>query len=137
MELLSMFLTLAAVMLLYFSNRLYVRKAVIGYKTHATYYNEANSMCYCGMIVLLAAVLLVKAWIGFTLLAIVAALFYLFVFKKIKKHKRSCLIALQDNKNEKEKAHKAALNDYQNWLRHFFLCLVVVAIAAGIIKSYC
>ncbi|MFR8205377.1 MAG: hypothetical protein ACLU99_02850 [Alphaproteobacteria bacterium] len=73
----------------------------------------------------------------FSLLAFVAAIFHLFVFKKIKKHKRSCDIALRDNESDKEKAHKAALNDYQNWLRHFFLCLIVIAIVAVIIKSYC
>ena len=136
MELLSVFFALAAIVLLYFSNRLYVKKSVIGYRTHMAYYQEANSMRYCGMIGLLAAVLFVKAWIGFTLLAFVAAIFHLFVFKKIKKHKRSCDIALRDNESDKEKAHNA-LNDYQNWLRHFFLCLIVIAIVAVIIKSYC
>lgn len=85
MELLSVFFALAAIVLLYFSNRLYVKKSVIGYRTHMAYYQEANSMRYCGMIGLLAAVLFVKAWIGFTLLAFVAAIFHLFVFKKIKK----------------------------------------------------
>ena len=84
-----MFFALAAIVLLYFSNRLYVKKSVIGYRTHMAYYQEANSMRYCGMIGLLAAVLFVKAWIGFTLLAFVAAIFHLFVFKKIKKHKKS------------------------------------------------
>lgn len=64
-----MFFALAAIVLLYFSNRLYVKKSVIGYRTHMAYYQEANSMRYCGMIGLLAAVLFVKAWIGFTLLA--------------------------------------------------------------------
>ena len=137
MELLSVFFALAAIVLLYFSNRLYVKKSVIGYRTHMAYYQEANSMRYCGMIGLLAAVLFVKAWIGFTLLAFVAVIFHLFVFKKIKKHKRSCDIALRDNESDKEKAHKAALNDYQNWLRHFFLCFIVIAIVAVIIKSYC
>ena len=82
-----MFFALAAIVLLYFSNRLYVKKSVIGYRTHMAYYQEANSMSYCGMIGLLAAVLFVKAWIGFPLLAFVAAIFHLFVFKKIKKHK--------------------------------------------------
>lgn len=50
MELLSVFFALAAIVLLYFSNRLYVKKSVIGYRTHMAYYQEANSMSYCGMI---------------------------------------------------------------------------------------
>ena len=34
MELLSVFFALAAIVLLYFSNRLYVKKSVIGYRPH-------------------------------------------------------------------------------------------------------
>lgn len=83
MELLSVFLLWRQLCCCIFKQTV-CKKSVIGYRTHMAYYQEANSMSYCGMIGLLAAVLFVKAWIGFPLLAFVAAIFHLFVFKKIK-----------------------------------------------------
>lgn len=137
MGLLSVFFTLVAIVLLYFSNRLYVKKSVIGYRAQFTHYEEANLMHYCGMIGLLAAILFAKAWLGFILIAFVVVVFSLYVFRKIKKHKRTCRIALEKDESDKEKAHRAALIDYQRWLRHLFLCLIVTVIVAVIIKSYC